>query len=248
MARGGRSREVRRRRAHQRRHSLRRRSRASSACSPRFSRALRLEAVSEIRRQAPHRARAQPRVDHARAGRTARALGCAARDMHAISAETSAHLAELHDDLRASSASCGSVVGFHPFARQEDLPWVPKAPLRDHARVSADQTRLAFARHDAAHGHRAGQLRLRFRRRRHAQAAGRAPAVGPIVTAMFANSPFYERQHHRRQSERAKVWLAVDPDSPRASALRCGVRRAASATTSNGRSMLRCSCSSAAAR
>ena len=36
--------------------------------------------------------------------------------------------------------------------------------------------------------------------------------LSPIATAMFANSPFYEGRVTGERSERAKVWLAVDPD------------------------------------
>src|SRR6185369_11036529 len=34
----------------------------------------------------------------------------------------------------------------------------------------------------------------------------------PVITAMFANSPFYEGRLFGGRSFRAKVWLSVDPD------------------------------------
>jgi glutamate--cysteine ligase len=37
-------------------------------------------------------------------------------------------------------------------------------------------------------------------------------ALQPIVTAMFASSPFYEGKRSNRLSERADVWLHMDPD------------------------------------
>ena len=37
-------------------------------------------------------------------------------------------------------------------------------------------------------------------------------ALQPIVTGMFANSPFYEGAPSGRLSERADVWLHMDPD------------------------------------
>jgi glutamate--cysteine ligase len=43
-----------------------------------------------------------------------------------------------------------------------------------------------------------------------------ALAIQPVVTALFANSPFIEGRIGTRLSERAAVWLDVDPD-------RCGI-------------------------
>jgi glutamate--cysteine ligase len=45
-----------------------------------------------------------------------------------------------------------------------------------------------------------------------------ATGVGPLVTALFANSPIYNGRRTRYRSYRAHVWTRVDPD-------RCGIQR-----------------------
>lgn len=130
-------------------------------------------------------------------------------DVHMIAAETDAHLAELHAITDPFGISWLGV-GFHPFAKQEDLPWVPKLRygiMREYLptkgaraidmmrRTSTVQANFDYeSEEDAMRKMRVG-LRL-----------------SPIVTAMFANSPFYEGKLTGDRSERAKVWLAVDPD------------------------------------
>ncbi len=130
-------------------------------------------------------------------------------DVHAIVAENKAHLAELHE-VCAPLGIAWLGVGFHPFARQDDLPWVPKLrysimkeylPKRgDRAldmmrRTATVQANFDYASEDDA----MRKLRVGLR-------------LSPIVTAMFANSPFCEGRVTGNRSERAKVWLAVDPD------------------------------------
>jgi glutamate--cysteine ligase len=130
-------------------------------------------------------------------------------DVHQIAAETDAHLAELHG-ITDPMGLAWLGLGFHPFAKQEDLPWVPKLRygiMREYLptkgaravdmmrRTSTVQANFDYeSEEDAMRKMRVG-LRL-----------------SPIVTAMFANSPFYEGKRTGDRSERAKVWLAVDPD------------------------------------
>jgi glutamate--cysteine ligase len=130
-------------------------------------------------------------------------------DVHAILAETKAHHAELHQ-ISESLGIAWLGLGFHPFARQEDLPWVPKLrygimreylPKRGNRaldmmrRTATVQANFDYASEEDA----MRKLRVALR-------------LSPIVTAMFANSPFYEGRVTGDKSERAKVWLAVDPD------------------------------------
>ncbi|HVY45950.1 MAG TPA: glutamate-cysteine ligase family protein [Minicystis sp.] len=135
--------------------------------------------------------------------------GAPLEDVHQICAEFSGHLAELRD----ISKELGVVwlgVGFHPFARQEDLPWVPKQrygimrrylPTRGEygldmmRRTCTVQANFDYASEEAAM--RAMRVALR---------------LSPVVTAMFANSPFYEGRPFGGRSYRARVWLSVDPD------------------------------------
>jgi glutamate--cysteine ligase len=130
-------------------------------------------------------------------------------DVHAIAKETSAHLAELHrvsDPLGISWLG----VGFHPFARQEDLPWVPKlryAIMREYlpkrgTRALDMMRRTATVQANFDYGSEEDAMRkMRV-----------ALRLSPIVTAIFANSPFCEGKVTGRRSERAEVWLSVDPD------------------------------------
>jgi glutamate--cysteine ligase len=130
-------------------------------------------------------------------------------DLHAVEAETVAHLAELHaicDPLEIHWLG----IGFHPFARQEDLPWVPKfrygimkeyLPTRGaRALDMMRRTATVQANFDySSEGDALRKLRVALR-------------LSVIVTAMFANSPVYERALTGKLSERTEVWLAVDPD------------------------------------
>ena len=130
-------------------------------------------------------------------------------DVHAIVAETTAHLAELHE-VSAPMGIAWLGIGFHPFARQEDLPWVPKLrygvmrdylptraarPLDMMRRTATVQANFDYESEDDA----MRKMRILLR-------------LSPIATAMFANSPLYEGRLTGDRSERAKVWLAVDPD------------------------------------
>ncbi|MEZ4294548.1 MAG: glutamate-cysteine ligase family protein [Polyangiaceae bacterium] len=134
--------------------------------------------------------------------------GAPLENVHLICTEMSGHLAELRD----ISEELGIVwlgVGFHPFARQADLGWVPKARykiMREYLprqgaygldmmrRTATVQANYDYASEETAMRMMRVSLRL-----------------SPVVTAMFANSPFYEGQPFGGKSYRAKVWLDVDP-------------------------------------
>jgi glutamate--cysteine ligase len=135
--------------------------------------------------------------------------GAPLSDVHQIRAETAAHMEELHkvcDPLGITWLG----VGFHPFARQEDLPWVPKQrygimkeylPTRG-ARALDMMRRTATVQANFDYASEEDALRkLRV-----------ALRLSVVVSAMFANSPFYEGRRTGKRSERAEVWLAVDPD------------------------------------
>jgi glutamate--cysteine ligase len=128
--------------------------------------------------------------------------------IHQTCAEFRGHVAE----VRGIADELGIVflgLGYHPFAKQSDLPWVPKLrygvmkeylPTRGKRaldmmrRTSTVQANLDFdSERDAAR-----KLRVSL-------------AISPVITAMFANSPFVEGRVTGK-SERAAVWLDVDPD------------------------------------
>ena len=135
--------------------------------------------------------------------------GAPLEDVHAIAAETNAHLDELHAVSEPLGISWLGL-GFHPFARQEDLPWVPKlryAIMREYL-PKRGQRSLDMMRRTAT-----VQANFDYGSEEDAMRKMRvALRISPIVTAMFANSPFYEEKLTGERSERAKVWLAVDPD------------------------------------
>ncbi len=135
--------------------------------------------------------------------------GSPCEDIHQIAAELRGHLAE----IRATSERLGIAwlgVGFHPFARQQDLDWVPKArygimqrylPTRGRygldmmRRTATVQANFDFA--DEADALR--KLRVGLR-------------LAPLTVAMFANSPFFEGKASSTKSHRARVWTSVDED------------------------------------
>jgi glutamate--cysteine ligase len=129
--------------------------------------------------------------------------------IHETAAEFDTHWRELHgisDELGIVWLS----LGFHPFATLAELPQVTKSryaimqrylPTRGPRaldmmrRTCTVQANLDYdSEQDAV-----GKLRVGL-------------ALQPIVTAMFANSPFYEGAEGAHRCERAAVWLGMDPD------------------------------------
>jgi glutamate--cysteine ligase len=129
--------------------------------------------------------------------------------IHDTQAEWEQHMYELHDiGQRLGVAWLG--LGFHPFAQQSELPWVPKLrygimreylPTRGSMaldmmrRTCTVQANIDYeSEADALH-----KIRV-------------ALALSPIVTAMFANSPLMEGRITGERTHRARVWLNTDPD------------------------------------
>lgn len=132
-----------------------------------------------------------------------------------VDREAKEHLAELAIVSDALEVETGSRLrlyglGFHPIARREDLSWVPKArygvmrrylPTKGNhgldmmLRTATVQANFDFVSEEDA----MRKLRVLLR-------------ISPFVTAMFANSPFYEGAPFGGKSFRARVWLDVDPD------------------------------------
>lgn len=129
--------------------------------------------------------------------------------IHETRVELLGHLAE----VRAVSADLGIHwlgLGFHPFASHAELPWVPKlryGVMREYLptkgrfaldmmrRTCTVQANLDYANADDAFR----KLRVALR-------------TQPIVSAMFANSPWVERRATGERSRRVHVWSSVDPD------------------------------------
>jgi glutamate--cysteine ligase len=129
--------------------------------------------------------------------------------IHAVSAEVEQHRAALRDV--STPLGCTWIgLGFHPFARHEDLPRVPKLrygvmerylPTRGPGgldmmrRTGTVQANLDYASEADA------MRKLRV-----------ALAVQPVVTAMFANSPVAEGALAPERCRRGLAWLGMDPD------------------------------------
>jgi glutamate--cysteine ligase len=129
--------------------------------------------------------------------------------IHDTAREFDAHLQELHsfaDELGIVWLS----LGFHPFARHEQLPHVPK--LRYGVMEKYLPTRGPRAL-DMMRRTCTVQANLDYSSEQDAVRKLRVSlAIQPIVTAMFANSPFIEGRRGDHVSERAAVWTGMDPD------------------------------------
>jgi glutamate--cysteine ligase len=130
-------------------------------------------------------------------------------NMHAIAGELVSHMSE----LEKVSADLGIVwlgLGFHPFAKQADLDWVPKsryAIMREYlptrGKYGLDMMRRT-ATVQANYDYSSEQDALKKMRV--------TLKLAPVTTAMFANSPFVEGKITGDVSRRALVWTSVDPD------------------------------------
>jgi glutamate--cysteine ligase len=130
-------------------------------------------------------------------------------DVHSVAAELDEHQRELDPICRRLGLQLLGL-GFHPLATREELPWVPKKrygimrrflPTRGARgldmmlRTSTVQANLDYCSEADA------MRKMRVLR-----------PIAPLVTAMFANSPWVEGARGAGLSERGAVWLDVDPD------------------------------------
>jgi glutamate--cysteine ligase len=135
--------------------------------------------------------------------------GAPLENIHQTCKEMSGHLAELRD-ISNELGLLWLGIGFHPFATQAELPWVPKQrygimrrylPTRGTygldmmRRTATVQANFDYVNEEDA----LRKVRVSLR-------------LSPLVTAIFANSPFYEGRLFGGRSYRARVWLSVDPD------------------------------------
>lgn len=129
--------------------------------------------------------------------------------IHQTCAEFRGHMAELRDiSQELEIAWLG--LGFHPLASQAQLPWVPK--LRYEIMREYLPTRGSMALDMMR---RTATVQANFDFSSEADAARKlrvSLALAPVLTAMFANSPFVEGKATGERSHRARVWLDTDPD------------------------------------
>lgn len=111
-------------------------------------------------------------------------------------------------------------LGYTPYARIEDIAWVPKgryAVMREHLARTGDLG------HHMMKGTAATQASFDFDREGDVAAKARVGIVlAPLVTAMFANSPLLRGRPSGHMSLRGLTWTRTDP-------ARCGFPTAAAA-------------------
>lgn len=129
-------------------------------------------------------------------------------DVHQVVAEHERHLRELRvvsDRLDIAWL----MTGFHPLARQEELPWVPKqrySIMREYLPKRGDGALDMMRRTATVQGNfdwsseEDGMRKLRL-----------ALKVSPLFHAWFANAPFREGAPSGLLSLRGDVWLRMDP-------------------------------------
>jgi glutamate--cysteine ligase len=129
-------------------------------------------------------------------------------DVHAVDAALRQHLLELADVSRQMNV-VWLAAGFHPFATEPELPWVPKQryavmksylPPRGNAALDM-MRRTATVQANFDYSGQADALRkLRLLLR-----------LSPLLNAMTANAPFFEGKVTDKKSVRGEVWLHMDP-------------------------------------
>lgn len=135
--------------------------------------------------------------------------GAPLRTIHETAEELRVHLEEV-DAISSELGIRWLGLGFHPFATLDELPWVPKpryGVMRDYLptrtptgldmmrRTNTVQANLDYVDESDAMKKLVTAMRLQ-----------------PVVTAMFANSPWVEGRATGEQSHRAHVWVHMDPD------------------------------------
>jgi len=129
--------------------------------------------------------------------------------IHEVCAELRGHMREI-GPLSRDMGLRWLGVGFHPFARREAFPWVPK--LRYGVMREYLPTRGAHALDMML---RTSTVQANFDYESEADAMRKmrvALALAPATTAIFANSPWKEGRPAGCLSYRGRVWLDVDPD------------------------------------
>jgi len=100
-------------------------------------------------------------------------------------------------------------LGFHPTARRDEIPWMPKDRYRI---MRAHMPRVGSLGLDMMTRTCTVQVNLDFSSERDMADKFRAAlALQPIATALFANSPFVEGKPSGFVSYRSHIWTDTDP-------------------------------------
>jgi glutamate--cysteine ligase len=133
--------------------------------------------------------------------------GATLADLHETKAELDAHV----ERVRAVAPGLGlgfAPLGFHPVARREDMPFMPKGRykiMREYMPKVGTRGLDMMLRTCTV------QVNLDFSSEADMVAKMRVgAALQPLATALFANSPFYEGKPNGLLSNRAQVWTDTD--------------------------------------
>lgn len=123
--------------------------------------------------------------------------------------DEAASFASLVDRLLAPTGARQVALGFTPFAAIPDIDWVPKgryALMRDHLIQTGDLS------HHMMKGTCAVQASYDFADEADcARKVALSTKIGPLTTAMFANSPVALGKVTNFQSYRGHIWTRTDP-------------------------------------
>lgn len=128
--------------------------------------------------------------------------------LHQTCNEVNSHLAEVRSV--AEPLGLGFLgLGFHPTAKREDIPWMPKGRYKI---MRAHMPRVGSLGLDMMTRTCTVQVNLDFSSEADMAAKFRAGlALQPIATALFANSPFLEGRPSGYLSYRSHIWTDTDP-------------------------------------
>ncbi len=134
--------------------------------------------------------------------------GSAGGALISVADEAAAFVREV-DDLLAGSGVYQVALGYSPYAPIAEIGWVPKgryAVMREHLGATGP---LA---HNMMKGTAAVQATYDYADEADcARKVGLATRLGPLTTAMFANSPWVEGRPSGFMSFRGHVWTQTDP-------------------------------------
>ncbi len=127
--------------------------------------------------------------------------------LHETKAELDEHVAR----LRAVAPGLGlgfAPLGFHPLARREDMPFMPKGRYKI---MREYMPKVGTRGLDMMQRTCTVQVNLDFSSETDMVTKMRVgAALQPLATALFANSPFYEGKPNGLLSNRAQVWTDTD--------------------------------------
>jgi glutamate--cysteine ligase len=135
--------------------------------------------------------------------------GAPLETLHQTCDEVNEHLKQ----VRAVASELGLGVlglGFHPTARREDIPWMPKGRYQVMRQYMPKKGKLGL---DMMLRTCTVQVNLDFESEADMVRKMRMSlALQPLASALFANSPFVEGKPSGYLSFRSQVWTDVDPD------------------------------------